>query len=393
MFNFTFYNPTKIIFGKDRICNVANEIPHDKRILLTYGHGSIKQNGVYDQIKLALKDRVVFEFGGIDPNPKVDQLLEALPIIKQNNINYLLAVGGGSVIDGTKFIAAAATFKGDPWEIVKYDPNCPLKFAPINTALPFGCVLTLPATGSEMNCGAVISAKTGNAFDKLCFGNELLYPQFSILDPTATYSLPPKQAANGIIDTFVHVTEQYLTYPVNAAVQDRFAEGILATLIEEGPKVFLDPLNYDARANLMWCATCAGNGFINFGVPDDGATHYLGHELTARFNLDHGVSLAIILPTLLNFKRVQKREKLLQYAERVWKITIGSEDEKISQAISKTRKFFESLGAKTRLRDYNIEEKHISELISQLERRNLIALGEHKDIDLKQSEHIYSESI
>lgn len=393
MFDFTFYNPTKLIFGKNQILNVANEISKDKRILITYGHGSIKQNGVYDQVKLALKNRVIFEFSGIDPNPKVDQLLEALPIIKQNDINFLLAIGGGSVIDGTKFIAAAATFEGDPWEIVKYDPNCPLKFAPINSALPFGCILTLPATGSEMNCGAVVSAKTGNSLDKLCFGHNLLYPQFSILDPVATYSLPPKQVANGIIDTFVHVTEQYLTYPVNAAVQDRFAEGILSTLIEEGPKVFVDPLNYDARANLMWCATCAGNGFINFGVPDDGATHYLGHELTARFNLDHGETLAIILPTLLNIKRSQKREKLLQYAARVWNITQGSDDEKIDQAITKTRKFFESLGAKTRLSDHNIDKHHIPELISQLQRRNLIALGEHKDIDLKESELIYCDSI
>lgn len=393
MLNFTFHNPTKIIFGRDQILNLANEIPKDKRVLLTYGHNSIKANGVYDQVKLLLKDRVVFEFGGISPNPKYDQLLQALPIIKQNGIDFLLAVGGGSVIDGTKFIAAAANFKDDPWEIPKPDLSTPVKMAPIDSALPFGCVLTLPATGSEMNCGAVISAKREGVEDKLCFGHELLYPKFSILDPTTTFSLPAKQTSNGIIDTFVHVTEQYLTYPVNAAVQDRFAEGILATLIENAPKVFLNPNNYEARANLMWCATCAGNGFINFGVPDDGATHYLGHEITALFNLDHGETLAIILPTLLNIKRDQKREKLLQYAERVWQLREGSEDERIDLVIAKTRGFFESLGVKTRLRDYSINENHIPLLISQLERHCLTLLGEHQDINLKISELIYQESI
>lgn len=391
MLDFTFYNPTKIIFGQNKIPSLINEIPKNRRILIVYGQNSIKKNGVYNQIKLTLKERIVCEFGGISPNPKFEQIVAALSLVKQHGINFLLAVGGGSVIDSTKFIAAAANFEGDPWEIIKMDPTNLMKIAPINTALPFGCVLTLPATGSEMNCGGVITSEKYS--EKLCFGHELLYPQFSILDPTTTFSLPPRQAANGIIDTFVHVTEQYLTYPVNAAVQDRFAEGILSTLIEEAPKIFIDPNNYDARANLMWCATCAGNGFINFGVPDDGATHYLGHELTALFNLDHGQTLAIILPTLLNFKREQKREKLLQYAKRVWNITSGSDDERIDQVISKTRSFFESLGVKTRLRDFNINENHIPQLISQLERHNLTAIGEHQDIGLKQSELIYRESI
>lgn len=385
MFNFILHNPSKIIFGKNQIHNLATEILKNKRVLLIYGHDSIKKNGVYDQVKLALKDHTVFEFGGISPNPKYEQLLEALPIIKQNKIDFLLAVGGGSVIDGTKFIAAAANFKGDTWEIVKNNPS------PIDSALPFGCVLTLPATGSEMNCGSVIS-KT-NSPDKLGFGHDLLYPQFSILDPTVTFSLPHKQTANGIIDTFIHVTEQYLTYSVNASIQDRVAEGILLTLIEEAPKVFADPNNYDARANLMWCATCALNNFIGVGVPNDWATHRLGHEITARFGLDHGETLAIILPNLLNIKREQKREKLLQYAKRIWNITNGSDNEKIDQAIKKTREFFESTGVKTRLSDYNIDAHLIPELIEQLKRHNLTALGEHQDIDLKQSELIYRECI
>lgn len=392
MLNFTFYNPTKIIFGENQLSTLDNEIPKNKRILLVYGQNSIKTNGIYNQVKLLLKDRVVFEFGGIGPNPKYAYLLKALSLIKNNEIDFLLAIGGGSVIDGTKFIAAAANFEGDPWDIPKMDPSTPVKMAPISSALPFGCILTMPATGSEMNCGAVISAD-GPLADKLCFGHELLYPQFSILDPTTTYSLPRKQTANGIIDTFVHVTEQYLTYPVNASVQDRFAEGILATLIEEAPKVLKDPNNYKARANLMWCSTCAGNGFINFGVPDDGATHYLSHEITALFNLDHGQTLAIILPTLLHFKRDVKREKLLQYAQRVWNITEGSDDEKIDQAISKTRGFFESLGVKTRLRDFNINDTHIPKLMAQLQLHHLSALGEHQDITLEHSERIYRESL
>lgn len=381
MFNFTFRNPTKIIFGKEQIAELTNEIPKNKKILLTYGHGSIKKNGVYDQVKRALKDHIVFEFGGISPNPKYEQLLQALPIIKQNKIDFLLAVGGGSVVDGTKFIAAAANFKGDAWKIMENDP------APINTAIPFGCVLTLPATGSEMNCGMVIS-KT-NSPDKLNSGHDLLYPQFSILDPTTTFSLPTKQIANGIVDTFVHVTEQYLTYPINAAIQDRFAEGILLTLIEEAPKVFAEPHNYNTRANLMWCSTCALNDLIGLGAPSDWATHLLGHEITARFGLDHGETLAIILPSLLDIKRKQKHEKLLQYGKRVWNIVHGSDNEKIDQTIQKTRDFFEKVGVKTRLSDYNIDANLIPELIEQLQRHRRTALGEHKDIDLKHSELIY----
>lgn len=391
MLNFSFYNPTRVFFGKNQLFHIADQIPKDKKILLTYGKQSIKENSLYEKIKAVLEDRTVFEFGGIEGNPEYEHLIKALPLIKDKGIDYLLAVGGGSVIDGTKFLAAAAKFDGDPWEIVKIDPDSPIKFAPITSALPMACVLTLPATGSEMNCGAVISKNATR--DKLCFGHEALYPQFSILDPTLTFTLPPHQTANGIIDTFVHVTEQYLTYPVHAAVQDRFAEGVLSTLIEEGPKVLKDPEDYKARANLMWAATCATNGFFNFGVPDDGATHYLGHELTALFNLDHAVTLAIILPTLLRVKREEKGDKLLQYAERVWKIHDGTDNEKIDRVIDKTRHFFESLGVKTRLNDYGIKASHIPELLSQLERHNLTVLGENQNIDLSQSELIYRESL
>ncbi len=383
MLNFTLQNPTKILFGKNQIHHVAREIPLNKRILLTYGRGSIKSNGVYNQVIRALKNHTIFEFDGIEPNPKFEQLLQAIPIIKKNKIDFLLAVGGGSVIDGTKFIAAAAKYKGDPWNIVINDPS------PIDTALPLGCVLTLPATGSEMNCGSVVSRSSSP--DKLSFGHDLLYPKFSILDPTTTFSLPPKQTANGIIDTFIHVTEQYLTYPVGASLQDRQAESILLTLIEEAPKVFANPKNHSARANLMWCATWGLNDFIGVGVPNDWATHKLGHEITARFGLDHGESLAVVLPSLLNIKRNQKKEKILQYGKRIWNITKGSDNEKIDKAIMKTRMFFESLGTKTKLSAYGVSKAQVPLLIQQLKRHGLTALGEHGDINLKQSESIYRD--
>ena len=381
MLNFNLQNPTKILFGKNQIANLRHETPQNKRILLTYGGGSIKSSGVYKKVMQALKNHTVYEFGGIAPNPKFEQLLQAIPIIKKNKIDFLLAVGGGSVIDGTKFIAAASNYKGDPWNIVTNDPS------PIDTAIPFGCVLTLPATGSEMNCGAVIS-KT-NSPDKIGFGHDLLYPKFSILDPTTTFTLPPKQAANGIIDTFVHVAEQYLTYPIGASLQDRMAEGILLTLIEEAPKVFTNPKNYNARANLMWCATWALNDFIGVGVPNDWASHKLGHEITARFGLDHGESLAIVLPSLLQVKRKQKKEKLLQYSKRIWHITKGSDNEKVTKAIAKTREFFAGLGTKTTLSAHGISQNQIPFLIKQLKQHGLTALGEHGDINLKQSELIY----
>lgn len=383
MFNFTLYNPTKIFFGRGQIAELSNEIPKSQRILLTYGSGSIKKNGVYDQVITALKLHTVFDFSGIEPNPKFEQLLESIPIIKQNKIDFLLAVGGGSVIDGTKFIAAAANFKGDPWTIMSKNPVP----TPIETALPLACVLTLPAAGSEMNCGMVISKKSSP--DKIAASNTLLFPQFSILDPTTTYTLPPKQTANGIVDTFVHVIEQYLTYPVNAPIQDRFAEGILLTLIETAPKIFAEPHNYAFRANLMWSATCALNYYIGVGVPNDWATHRLAHEITALFGLDHGEALAVILPSLLNIKRAQKHEKLLQYAERIWNIKFGTDNEKITKAIFNTKNFFESLGVKTRLRDYGIGTDAIPNLLQQLKNHNLLALGEHADIDLRQSEQIY----
>ncbi|MFO7568485.1 MAG: iron-containing alcohol dehydrogenase [Smithellaceae bacterium] len=372
MNNFKFYNPTKIIFGKGTIKEIAAEIPPNSKILLTYGGGSIKRNGVFDEVQNALKGRTVGEFGGIEPNPVYETLMRCVEIIRRDGYDYLLAVGGGSVIDGTKFIAAAVPYKGEPWELVtSYGGK-------ITQSLPFGTVLTLPASGSEMNNGAVITNKGLNA--KLPFAHASLYPRFSVLDPTVTYSLPSVQVVNGVVDAFIHVTEQYLTYPVNAKLQDRFAESLLLTLIEEGPRALAEPDNYDVRANLMWCATLALNGLISAGVPQDWATHMIGHELTALCGLDHARTLAVVLPALLKIRSSEKKEKLLQFAERIWGITTGDEQVRIDAAIQRTRAFFESMQVSTRLCDYKITEDIIPSVIEQIKAHNMTKLGETRDV-------------
>lgn len=371
MNSFEFYNPVKIIFGRGKIADLPKYITPNYRVLITYGGGSIKENGVYDQVFDALKGYTVFEFGGIEPNPKYETLMKAVALIRKEKIDYVLAVGGGSVIDGTKLIVAAVPFKGEAWDILA-------KRAPITEALPFGSVLTLAATGSEMNSGAVITRSETK--EKLAFGSPLLFPQFSILDPETTFSLPANQVANGIIDTFIHTTEQYLTYPVNAPIQDRMSEGILKTLIEEGPKALSNPRDYDVRANLMWSATMALNGLICVGVPTDWATHMIGHELTAYHGLAHGVTLAIVLPSLLRVMLDEKQAKLAQMAERVWNITEGTEREKALAAIDKTEAFFQSLGVKTKLTEYGIGAENFAKIVKRFEDRGWKGLGERRMI-------------
>ncbi len=379
MENFVFYNPVKILFGKGQIANISSEIPTDAKILMTYGGGSIKTNGVYDQVKSALAGLDVTEFGGIEPNPHLETLLKAVEVVRSQGINFLLAVGGGSVVDGTKFIAAAVNFAGDPWDILA-------KQAPITAAVPFGAVLTLPATGSEMNPTSVISK--GATQEKLYFASPLVFPRFSVLDPESTFSLPQRQISNGIVDAYTHVMEQYLTYPVNAPLQDRMAESILQTLIEEGPKTLANPQDYDARANVMWCATMALNGLIGAGVPEDWATHMIGHELTAVHGLDHAQTLAIVLPSTLSIRRDRKWQKLLQYAERVWNLVGGSEEERITEAIAKTRNFFESVGVQTRLSDYGVGLDTIPVIVERFEKRGFVPLGEQQDVSLQVVEKI-----
>jgi len=370
MNNFIFQNPTKLIFGKGTIAATGKEIPADKRVMLTYGGGSIKTNGVYDQVKESLKGHFVIEFAGIEPNPTYETLMKAVAIAKEQHIDFFLAVGGGSVIDGTKFIATAAIYQGDPWEFMM-DPSKAID------ALPLASVLTLPATGSEMNNGSVISKKATH--EKLAFMNPKTYPVFSVLDPEVTYSLPKKQIANGVVDAFVHVCEQYMTYPSNSMVEDRFAEGILSTLTEIGEKIVTDNTNYDLMSNFMLSATMALNGFIAMGVPQDWATHMIGHELTAFHGLDHAVTLAIVQPSLWRVMRNEKREKLLQYGARVWNITQGSEEERIEKAIAQTEQFYRSVGINTKLSEYGIGNESFDAIVDRFTKRGW-KLGERQSI-------------
>jgi NADP-dependent alcohol dehydrogenase len=379
MLNFTFHNPTKIVFGTESIAKLNKLIPAQARVLILYGGASAQKNGTLDEVKAALGQRLVQEFGGIEANPTYETLMRAVEQVRTEKLDFLLAVGGGSVIDGTKFVAAAVPFVGDPWTILSAG-------AKIESAVPLASVLTLPATGSEMNNGSVITRKETKA--KLAFMNPHVFPQFSILDPTKTYTLPPQQIANGVVDAFVHIVEQYLTYPVGGMVQDRFAEGLLQTLVEIGPKVLAEPENYENRANLMWVATLALNGLIGAGVPQDWATHMIGHELTAQHGIDHARTLAIVLPSLLNVQRADKRAKLLQYAERVWQIREGDEAQRIDAAIRQTAQFFESLGVPTRLSAYGIGREAIDTLVSQLEAHGMKALGEHQNITPEVSRRI-----
>ncbi|CDF79357.1 iron-containing alcohol dehydrogenase [Formosa agariphila KMM 3901] len=373
MNNFQYKNPTNIIFGKDTIAKLAEEIPADAKVLMLYGGGSIKKNGIYDQVKTALKDIEHFEFGGIPANPEYAVLLEALKVIKDKEITYLLAVGGGSVIDGTKFLAAAGVFEGDtPWDILTNKK-------PTLQAMPFGTVLTLPATGSEMNSGAVITR--AETKEKLAMGGAGLFPAFSILDPQVITSIPRRQLVNGITDAFTHVLEQYMTYPAGALLQDRFAESIMQTLLEVAPKVLEDPSDYDAASNFMWSCTMALNGLIQKGVPTDWAVHAMGHELTALFGIDHARTLAIIAPSHYQYNFESKKEKLAQYAERIWNVTEGSLEDKAYAAIEKTESFFNDMGIDTKLSKYTNEFEGTAEIIAnRFTERGWLGLGEHQSL-------------
>lgn len=354
MNKFEFQNPVRIYFGEGEIASIAKEVAPGSKVLMTYGGGSIKRNGIYDQVMAALKGCTVVEFGGIEANPDYDTLMRAIALGKAENVDFTLAVGGGSIIDGTKFIAAAMNYDGDPWDFI-------VGKAPVPAAKPFGAVLTLPATGSEMNCGAVISRRATK--EKYAFHNACGFPRFSVLDPTAVYSLPKRQIANGIIDTFIHTTEQYLTTAGSPRVMDRFAEGVLLTLVEIAPRLMAEgTLAYDDCANFMMAATMGLNGFLAMGVDEDWATHMIGHELTALHGLDHGVTLAIVWAGTMDVMRREKEAKLLQYAGRVWGLTEGTADEIIDKAVEATDNFFRSLGVRTLLSDYGIGEDTVTDI-------------------------------
>lgn len=383
MLNFDFYNPTHIVFGKDRLSKLDKLVPKNAKVLILYGGGSVKKFGTLSRVIEALNGRSIVEFGGIEPNPQFETLMKAVTIVKNENIDFLLALGGGSVIDGTKFVNLAAHYEGDDaTDLFKSTKS-------VKKGLPIGTIVTLPATGSEMNNGAVISYDHG----KFPVMSPLSFPKFSILDPTLTFTLPATQVANGIIDTFIHTTEQYLTYPVDGRFQDRTAEGILQTLIEIGRKTLDHPEDYDTRANLVWCATMGLNGLIGAGVPQDWSTHIIGHELTAIFGIDHGKTLAILQPSIWEIRKEQKRAKLIQYAERVWNITEDNEDTKINLAINKTREFFESLGVKTHLSDYGITADRIDDVIHSLEKHGMTALSETRDLTLEVSRKILEHAM
>ncbi|WP_018693797.1 iron-containing alcohol dehydrogenase [Algicola sagamiensis] len=385
MLNFTYENTTRIHFGEGQIQALEKEIPKTAKVLMIYGGGSIHHNGVYDQVKDALKTHTVYEFSGVEPNPTYDTLMKAQSLIRDHQIDYLLAVGGGSVVDGTKFIAAAACYEDeDPWDIVKNN-------AIVHAALPIGAVLTLPATGTESNVVSVVT----RGESKLSFASAHVRPQFAVLDPKVTLSLSERQISNGVVDAFIHVIEQYLTYPVNAKVQDRFAEGLMQTLIEEGPKV-LDPVSKDdlvVRSNIMWSATQALSGLIGVGVPQDWTTHLIGHELTAAHGIDHARTLSIVLPAVMKVCREAKREKLLQYAARVWDIQEGDEDTRINHAIQKTELFFQNMRVPVRLSDVGLGEQAIDPMLQKLESHGMTALGEKGEFDLAVCRNILQEAL
>lgn len=368
MENFSFQNPVKLIMGRGTIAQLAHEIPSDKRIMITFGGGSVKNNGVYDQVKAALKDHYTIEFWGIESNPSIETLRKAIEYGKENKVDFLLAVGGGSVIDGTKLISAGLLYDGDAWDLV-------LSGKPATHTVPLAAVLTLPATGSEMNAGAVISRHETKEKYPFYAG----YPLFSILDPEVTFSLPDYQIACGIADTFVHVMEQYLTTPGQSRLMDRWAEGILQTLVEIAPKIKENKHDYKLMSDFMLSATMALNGFIAMGVSQDWATHMIGHELTALHGLTHGHTLAIILPATMQVLREAKGDKLIQYGARVWNITTGTREERIEKAIRCTEDFFRSLGLTTRLHEENIGEDTINEIERRFNERG-VKYGENGDV-------------
>jgi NADP-dependent alcohol dehydrogenase len=367
MQNFVYQNPTGILFGRGMISAIADRVPSGAPVLFLYGGGSIKRNGVYDQVKAALKQHRLIEFGGIEVNPLYETCLAAVDVVKRERVGFILAVGGGSVLDAGKFIAAAACFGGaDPWDILRSGGEA------VKAALPVGTVLTLPATGSEANGNSVISRRATQ--EKLPFTSSHVFPVFSVLDPETTFTLPTKQVRNGVVDAFAHVMEQYMTFPAEAPLQDRMAESVLQTLIEVGPVTLAEPRNYEARAAFMWSATLALNTLLACGVPQDWATHMIGHELTAFYGLDHAETLAIVMPGVWQHKLAQKKAKLEQYGRRVWKVASAGE------AIAKTEAFFHSLGMPTRLKAYDISAGEAAAKISARFAERKAVFGEHGDI-------------
>ncbi|EEX31893.1 MULTISPECIES: iron-containing alcohol dehydrogenase [Vibrio] len=379
---FTYANPTQILFGQGQISAIQSSIQPQDKVLVIYGGGSIKRNGVYDQVSEALNGHQWVEFSGVEPNPTKETLDKAVAIVKEQGINFILAVGGGSVIDGSKYIAAAAKYDGDGWDILTGKHQ-------VSEATPLGAVLTLPATGSESNMGAVITK--AETQDKLAFLSPFVQPKFAVMDPDVMKTLPEKQLINGIVDAWVHVCEQYLTTKHGAMVQDGYAETLLRTLKKLGED--FDNRDDDAwRANLMWSANQALNGLIGSGVPQDWATHMIGHELTALWGVDHARSLAIVQPSLLRNQLVHKRAKLEQMGVNVFGLELG--DDLAERTIDAIESFYQTMTVSTQLTEHGSDKQSaIDSVVSQLELHGMKALGENQAITLKESREILTQAI
>jgi NADP-dependent alcohol dehydrogenase len=389
MTNFEHYNPTRIIFGKEQLTKLPQQIAQHssgKKIMIAYGGGSIVKTGLLDKIKIELAGYELIEFGGIEANPQFTTLMKGVELGREKQIDFILAVGGGSVIDGVKFMTGAYFYQGDAWDVLDRKEGCVF-----DRALPFGTVLTLPATGSEANSGAVISRD--ELKEKRTMGGPLFFPRFSFCDPSVVATLPERQIANGIIDAYMHTLEQYLTFSVGNLLQERQAEGILSTLIEIAPKIIQDPSDYTSAANLMWCATHALNGNLRCGVPTDWCTHMIGHELTALYGIDHARTLAIVAPRLLENQFVNKFDMLVQYGKRVWNIE-GSDESIAREAIQKTESFFQSLNVQTKISHYSSDTDHIASIIKQrFVERGWTTMGERSAITPEDIESIVINAI
>ncbi|WP_417325623.1 iron-containing alcohol dehydrogenase [Halarcobacter sp.] len=374
---YTYHNPTVIEFGQNKIESITNYIPKDSKVLFVYGGGSIKKNSVYEQVVKALNEHTFLEFSGVEPNPTVETMNKAVKLVKEEKIDFVLAVGGGSVIDGCKYLVAASLYDGDAWDFL--DGSAEPK-----EALPLGAILTLPATGSESNSGTVVSRKETN--EKRFFFSPFIFPKFAVLDPSVMSSLDDRQLANGLVDAFVHTCEQYITCPNESLLHDGYSETILKGLVSLA-KDWDKRDTYNWQENLMLLANQALNGFIGSGVAQDWATHMIGHELTAFYGLDHGRSLAVVQPQLLRVMFEDKKEKLLQMGQNVFNINDAQE------TIIKIEELYHCLGVSTNLSDYEIDDKVVSNVTSALEKHGMTAIGENQNITLDKVKEILNLTI
>jgi alcohol dehydrogenase YqhD (iron-dependent ADH family) len=387
MNNFNYSIPTKIFFGKDKINVLGDEIKnYGSRVLLVYGGGSIKKSGIYDKVTEIFKASGInfWELSGVEPNPRITSVKRGIQLCRENKIDIILAVGGGSSIDCAKVIAAGYYYEGDAWDIV-LDPR------KIQNALPLASILTLAATGSEMNAGAVITNMDTN--EKLGTGHPAMAPKFSILDPTYTYTLPANQTAAGTADIISHIFEVYFSSTKEAYVQNRMAEAMLKTCIKYGVIAMKDPENYEARSNLMWTSSLAINGLLSYGKVTEWSTHGMEHELSAYYDITHGVGLAILTPHWMKYiLNEETLEKFVEYGVNVWGIDANEDKYKIAnEAIEKTREYFISLGIPSSLREVGINEEKLEEMAKQATRRG--KLGNFRALDAEDVLSIFKASL